>query len=91
MRTPSLGRRLVLAGVVVVTVLSVGLDALLYLTLRANLRTGAIDDAAGSALFGAQGTRAIPVGDLASRLDQQLREADGDPTAEEDVEHGGPV
>jgi len=29
--------------------------------------------------------------DLASRLDQQLREADGDAHGEEDIEHGGPA
>lgn len=43
MRTPSLGRRVVVAGVAVVGVLALALDALLYLALRSNLYD-ALDD-----------------------------------------------
>ncbi len=48
-----------------------------------------VEVAARNQLLRARGLNAAR--DLASRLDQQLREADADPGAEEDVEHGGPV
>jgi len=48
-----------------------------------------VEVAARNQLLRARGLNAAR--DLASRLDQQLREADGDGGAEEDVEHGGPV
>jgi HPr kinase/phosphorylase len=48
-----------------------------------------VEVAARNQLLRARGLNAAR--DLASRLDQQLREADGDGGTEEDVEHGGPV
>jgi HPr kinase/phosphorylase len=48
-----------------------------------------VEVAARNQLLRARGLNAAR--DLASRLDQQLRDADGDAASEEDVEHGGPV
>ena len=48
-----------------------------------------VEVAARNQLLRARGLNAAR--DLAQRLEQQLREVDGDPGAEEDVEHGGPV
>jgi HPr kinase/phosphorylase len=48
-----------------------------------------VEVAARNQLLRARGLHAAR--DLASRLDQQLRDADGDAASEEDVEHGGPV
>ena len=48
-----------------------------------------VEVAARNQLLRARGLNAAR--DLASRLDQQLRDADGDAVADEDVEHGGPV
>ncbi|HET7488545.1 MAG TPA: PAS domain S-box protein [Acidimicrobiales bacterium] len=84
MHTPSLGRRLVLAGVVVVTVLSVALDVLLYVTLRVNLRTGLIDDATEQALLATRSAGGVALDELATKLaGQGVRGAitEGDRTA----------
>ena len=48
-----------------------------------------VEVAARNQLLRARGLNAAR--ELASRLDQQLRDADGDVSAEEDVDHGGPV
>jgi HPr kinase/phosphorylase len=48
-----------------------------------------VEVAARNQLLRARGLNAAR--DLASRLDQQLRDADGEAAVEEDVEHGGPV
>ena len=48
-----------------------------------------VEVAARNQLLRARGLNAAR--DLAQRLEQQLREVDGDTGAEEDVEHGGPV
>ena len=48
-----------------------------------------VEVAARNQLLRARGLNAAR--ELASRLDAQLREADGDASAEEDVEHGGPA
>jgi serine kinase of HPr protein (carbohydrate metabolism regulator) len=49
-----------------------------------------VEVAARNQLLRARGLNAAR--DLASRLDQQLRDdADGDVNADEDVEHGGPA
>jgi HPr kinase/phosphorylase len=48
-----------------------------------------VEVAARNQLLRARGLNAAR--DLASRLDQQLRDADGDAASEEDLEHGGPV
>lgn len=48
-----------------------------------------VEVAARNQLLRARGLNAAR--DLASRLDQHLRDADGDGASEEDVEHGGPV
>ena len=48
-----------------------------------------VEVAARNQLLRARGLNAAR--DLASRLDQQLRDADGEAASEEDVEHGGPV
>ena len=48
-----------------------------------------VEVAARNQLLRARGLNAAR--ELASRLDQQLRDADGDVSVEEDVEHGGPV
>jgi HPr kinase/phosphorylase len=48
-----------------------------------------VEVAARNQLLRARGLNAAR--DLASRLDQQLRESDGDGGADEDIEHGEPV
>ena len=48
-----------------------------------------VEVAARNQLLRARGLNAAR--DLASRLDQHLRDADSDAASEEDVEHGGPV
>lgn len=82
MYTPSLGRRVVAAGVVVVGVLSLGLDALLYLSLRSSLLAGLDRDLDREAALVADEALRADGAALPARLAElgvraTIREADG--------------
>ena len=71
MRTPSLGRRLVLAGVTVVAVLAVALDVLLFVALRSNLYAGLEDELDLAERIVASEVSRPAVTDLTERLDER--------------------
>ena len=85
MRTPSLSRRVVITGVVVLAVLALALDALVYLTLRTSVRSNLESDLDREASLVQDTARIVGAEALPGRLAQLgvravVREPDGRPT-----------